>query len=103
AQATEYAMNRDPLQPITQEHIDVYHRDGVVVVRDNHFIDYDQRRDDPSPTFLSWDMEPGDALVIHPWWYHYSCGNPTPNWRIAVPTRWFGDDIRWNPRPESLN
>ena len=66
-----------------------------------HFIDYDKRRDDPSLTFLSWDMEPGDALLIHPWCYHYSCGNPTPNWRIAVPTRWFGDDIRWNPRPES--
>jgi len=67
------------------------------------FIDYDQRRDDASLKFLSWDMEPGDAILIHPWCYHYSCGNPTPNWRIAVSTRWFGDDIRWNPRPESIN
>jgi ectoine hydroxylase-related dioxygenase (phytanoyl-CoA dioxygenase family) len=68
-----------------------------------HFIDYDKRRDDPSLTFLTWDLEPGDALLVHPWCYHYSGGNPTPNWRIAMPTRWFGDDIRWRPRPESLN
>jgi ectoine hydroxylase-related dioxygenase (phytanoyl-CoA dioxygenase family) len=68
-----------------------------------NFPDYDLRRGDPSLTFLKWDMEPGDAILIHPWCFHYSCGNPTPNWRIAVSTRWFGDDIRWNPRPESIN
>ena len=35
-------MNREPLKPITQEHIDTYHRDGVVCVRgmfDRDWID----------------------------------------------------------------
>jgi ectoine hydroxylase-related dioxygenase (phytanoyl-CoA dioxygenase family) len=54
-------------------------------------------------TFLSWDMEPGDAILIHPWALHYSCGNPTDDWRLAVSVRPLGDDIRWDPRPECVN
>jgi hypothetical protein len=68
-----------------------------------HFIDYDQRRDDPSLTFLSWGHGTG------------RCPRDPPVVLITIPaatdaqlahcdaTRWFGDDIRWNPRPESLN
>ena len=67
------------------------------------FIDYNLRRDDSALTFLSWDMEPGDCLLIHPWCYHYSCGNPLDQWRVALSTRWLGDDVTWNPRPESIN
>ena len=60
-------------------------------------------RDDPNYTFLSWDMDPGDLLLIHPWALHYSCGNPTDGYRIAVSVRVFGDDIRWQPRPDCVN
>jgi ectoine hydroxylase-related dioxygenase (phytanoyl-CoA dioxygenase family) len=60
-------------------------------------------RNNPNFTFLSWEMEPGDALLIHPWVLHYSSGNPTDNWRIAVSVRPLGDDIRWDPRPECVN
>lgn len=67
------------------------------------FIDYNIRRDEEGLTFLSWDMEPGDCLLIHPSCYHYSRGNPLDQWRIALSTRWFGDDVTWNPRPESIN
>jgi hypothetical protein len=48
-------------------------------------------------------MEPGDALLVHPWALHYSSGNPTGEWRIAISIRVFGDDITWDPRPESVN
>jgi hypothetical protein len=48
-------------------------------------------------------MEPGDLLVVHPWTLHYSHGNPTNGWRIAVSVRIFGDDIRWEPRPDCVN
>ena len=48
-------------------------------------------------------MEPGDLLVVHPWALHYSAGNPTDDWRIAVSVRLFGDDIRWAPRPDCVN
>ena len=42
-------------------------------------------------------------LIVHPWTLHYSAGNPTDDWRIAISVRVFGDDIRWAPRPDCLN
>ncbi len=65
--------------------------------------DCEPLRKDPSVQFLTWDMEPGDLLIVHPWTLHYSHGNPTDNWRIAVSLRMFGDDIRWDPRPDCVN
>lgn len=65
--------------------------------------DIEPRRGEPSLKFLSWDMDPGDILLIHPWVLHYSSGNPTNDWRIAISARVFGDDIRWAPRPDCLN
>jgi ectoine hydroxylase-related dioxygenase (phytanoyl-CoA dioxygenase family) len=65
--------------------------------------DMNDRRDDPNLEFLSWDMEPGDALVIHPRTLHYSGGNPTAQRRVALSTRWAGSDIVWKPRPECIN
>lgn len=53
--------------------------------------------------FKTWDMDVGDMLVVHPWSLHYSHGNPTDDWRIAVSVRVFGDDIRWAPRPDCVN
>ena len=65
--------------------------------------DCEPLRQDPSVRFLTWDMEPGDLLIVHPWTLHYSGGNPEPFWRIAVSVRLFGDDIRWDPRPDCVN
>ncbi|MCA3571726.1 hypothetical protein, partial [Bradyrhizobium sp.] len=53
--------------------------------------------------FRTWDMAVGDMLVVHPWALHYSHGNPTDDWRIALSVRVFGDDVRWSPRPDCLN
>jgi ectoine hydroxylase-related dioxygenase (phytanoyl-CoA dioxygenase family) len=63
----------------------------------------ESRRGEKGLRFLSWDMEPGDLLIVHPWVLHYSGGNPTDDWRIAVSERVFGDDIRWAPRPDCVN
>ena len=60
-------------------------------------------RGDPRVKFLSWDMDPGDLLIVHPWCLHYSSGNPTDSWRLAVSLRVFGDDIVWEPRPDCVN
>jgi ectoine hydroxylase-related dioxygenase (phytanoyl-CoA dioxygenase family) len=60
-------------------------------------------RGDPKTQFLTWEMAPGDMLVVHPWTIHYSSGNPSPDWRIAVSVRVFGDDVRWAPRPDCVN
>jgi hypothetical protein len=65
--------------------------------------DCEPLRGDPSVRFLRWNMEPGDLLVVHPWALHYSHGNPTDDWRIAVSVRVFGDDIRFEPRPDCVN
>lgn len=65
--------------------------------------DGEEVRNNPDYRFLSWEMEPGDALLIHPWALHYSSGNPTDGWRIAISVRPLGDDILWDPRPECVN
>ena len=65
--------------------------------------DCEPLRNDPRIRFMTWDMEPGDLLIVHPWTLHYSHGNPTDEWRIAVSIRVFGDDILWDPRPDCVN
>jgi hypothetical protein len=67
--------------------------------------DGEAMRADPalSDKFRTWEMAPGDMLVVHPWALHYSHGNPSDDWRIALSVRVFGDDIRWAPRPDCLN
>ena len=109
-----------PLTPITQanslEVLAGTHRDDVVywnltpnarrmIKPDDrpNVPDGDAVRSNPAYRFLSWDMDPGDALLIHPWALHYSSGNPTDAWRIAISIRVFGDDVTWDPRPESVN
>ena len=68
------------------------------------YVDFETRRNDPSVRFLAFDMEPGDALVIHPRTYHGGGPNLHPTQpRIALSTRWFGDDVTWDPRPECIN
>ena len=66
--------------------------------------DWEGRRDDPDVTFLSFDMEPGDALVIHSRTHHGGGPNLHPTQpRIALSTRWLGDGLVWDPRPECIN
>lgn len=62
--------------------------------------DFEPLRDDPSQRFISWDMEPGDVVVMHPKTAHYNRGNPTGQRRVAYATWWYGDDVVWDPRPE---
>jgi hypothetical protein len=65
--------------------------------------DCEPLRSDPNVRFLRWNMDVGDMLVVHPWALHYSHGNPTDGWRVALSVRVFGDDIRWDPRPDCVN
>lgn len=65
--------------------------------------DEDALRADPGNRFVSYAMEPGDVLVVHPWTLHYSHGNHADQWRLALSVRVFGDDIRWEPRPDCVN
>ena len=48
---------------------------------------------------VSWDMKPGDALIFSAWILHGAPGNAsTIQDRIALSTRWLGDDVIWDPR-----
>ena len=49
---------------------------------------------------MTWEMEPGDVLIVNIKTAHYSRGNPTTERRVAYATWWYGDDVVWDPRPE---
>jgi ectoine hydroxylase-related dioxygenase (phytanoyl-CoA dioxygenase family) len=47
---------------------------------------------------LTWDCEPGDAIIIHPMTVHGADGNKGgAGRRVAITTRWLGDDVRFLP------
>jgi ectoine hydroxylase-related dioxygenase (phytanoyl-CoA dioxygenase family) len=47
---------------------------------------------------LTWDCLPGDAIVIHPLTIHGAEGvKGDQGRRVAMTTRWLGDDCRWVP------
>lgn len=59
--------------------------------------DFESRRNDPNLRFVTWDLEPGDAVLFHPLIPHFSKGNmSTDRPRAGLATRWFGDDIVWS-------
>ena len=55
--------------------------------------DIDSERDQWD--IVSWDLEPGDALVFTAMTLHAAPGNATARRRRALSTRWTGDDVRY--------
>ncbi len=61
--------------------------------------DFDEQRD--RHRFLSWDMKAGDVLIHHALTVHGSRGNASSTRRRrAYATRWTGDDVTFDPRPD---
>ncbi|MDE0872667.1 MAG: phytanoyl-CoA dioxygenase family protein [Acidimicrobiales bacterium] len=48
---------------------------------------------------VGFDVEPGDALFFSAWALHGSPGNAGNGRRVALSTRWLGDDATWYPHP----
>jgi ectoine hydroxylase-related dioxygenase (phytanoyl-CoA dioxygenase family) len=48
---------------------------------------------------IGFDVKAGDALVFSAWTVHGSPGNAGQRRRVALSTRWLGDDATWDPRP----
>ncbi|MFL6601565.1 MAG: phytanoyl-CoA dioxygenase family protein [Steroidobacteraceae bacterium] len=49
---------------------------------------------------LAWDCQPGDAILLHPCTIHGALGHDGKgrhSRRIAMTTRWLGDDVRFLP------
>lgn len=62
--------------------------------RDELNIETDRSRCD----IVSWDLEPGDALLFHALTVHGARGNRSPDRkRRAIATRWCGDDVTYRP------
>ncbi|MGF1595516.1 MAG: phytanoyl-CoA dioxygenase family protein [Acidimicrobiales bacterium] len=55
------------------------------------FEDHPDRYD-----IVSFDVEPGDALLFDYRILHRSRGNPTPTDRVAISWRWLGDEAIWD-------
>ncbi len=59
--------------------------------------DFNRLRDDYE--FLTFETKAGDAVIFNTAIAHTSHGNHSPDRRrIALSTRWLGDDARWDPR-----
>lgn len=54
---------------------------------------------------LSWDMQPGDALLFYSAMMHGAPGNPpnSPHRRRGYATRWCGDDVTFDDRPGTMH
>lgn len=50
---------------------------------------------------VGFDVEAGDAIVFSAWVVHGSPGNAGDHRRVALSTRWLGDDAVWDPRPSA--
>jgi ectoine hydroxylase-related dioxygenase (phytanoyl-CoA dioxygenase family) len=70
-------------------------RDGFV-----DLPDFDAMIATGNARMLTWDCEPGDAILLHPSTIHGARGNSGTGKhprRIAMTTRWLGDDVRFLP------
>ena len=61
--------------------------------------DFDAMVASGKETILTWDCAPGDAIIIHPYAIHGARGNSGSGHgrRVAITTRWLGDDVRFLP------
>ncbi|MDZ5649735.1 phytanoyl-CoA dioxygenase family protein [Nitrospirillum sp. BR 11828] len=65
------------------------------------FPDFEAERNNPAFPFcfVTWDLEPGDAVLFHVDIPHYSKGNESPTLdRTGLAIRVIGDDSYWCPR-----
>lgn len=48
---------------------------------------------------VGFDVEPGDAVFFSAWIIHGAPPNSDAGRRVALSTRWLGDDATWYPHP----
>lgn len=63
--------------------------------------DFDALVAEGKERIVTWDCNPGDAIILHPYVIHGAQGNTSPTnhgRRVAITTRWLGEDVRWYPQ-----
>ncbi|MCY4663300.1 MAG: phytanoyl-CoA dioxygenase family protein [Acidimicrobiaceae bacterium] len=58
-----------------------------------------RNRSDCPYEIVGFDVEPGDAIFFSAWIIHGSPANAGRERRVALSTRWLGDDATWYPHP----
>ncbi len=108
-----------PLDPVTRESSGLEYVRGShrwpnrykAITPDHNAFMVDPALEDPPDVdadrtaydLVSWPMEPGDVLIFHPLIVHGSSGNEHGSRRRrALATRWFGDGVRYDPRPATM-
>jgi ectoine hydroxylase-related dioxygenase (phytanoyl-CoA dioxygenase family) len=80
-----------------------YYRPESMAAGDDGYLaipDFDKLVAEGKEKIITWDCDPGDAVILHPYVIHGSVGNKGVNGagrRVAITTRWFGDDVRFLP------
>lgn len=62
-------------------------------------IEAARRRDDCPYEIVSFEVAPGDAVFFSAWIIHGAPPNAGDQRRVALSTRWLGDDVVWHPHP----
>ena len=62
-------------------------------------IELARSRADCSYDIVGFDVEPGDAIFFSAWIIHGAPPNRGTGRRVALSTRWLGDDATWFPHP----
>lgn len=85
-----YHSPMSPQEPFVTEHIPWSHLERRVAA--------------PDAPIRTWPCDKGDILLIHPKTIHASLPRKagTTGRRIALTTRWLGDDVVWAPNPLSI-
>ncbi len=58
-----------------------------------------RHRGDCPYEIVGFDVEPGDAIFFSAWIVHGAPANVGRDRRVALSTRWLGDDAVWHPHP----
>ena len=105
--ATDVGPENTPLITVADSHKDTRHfrpvfgKEDVKILPENYaeLEEIHKVIADPKTEIRTWTVEAGDCLIVHPRTYHASL-EPEPNAgrRIALTSRWLGDDIRWKLR-----
>ncbi|MCU0758982.1 MAG: phytanoyl-CoA dioxygenase family protein [Steroidobacteraceae bacterium] len=103
---TDVGPDDAPLQTVPGSHRDprmfrpVFGREGVPLPPGYAELEEIVRAvRDPATPIRTWEVEAGDALMIHPFCWHASLPNTGRGGaRIGFSSRWLGDDVTWQKR-----